>query len=337
MAKPVSCHTCIYAHRDLGLWMRTLWSGFPARPLCGNQPDSYGRMKECPHGRVCRNYRPRPPVPTGENVKMIPLTNGCYAYVDAADYEWLNQWHWFVLNGYAARHEKGKVILMHRQIMQPPKGKVVDHINGNKFDNTRANMRNVTQRQNIYNRGKRVGAGSIYKGVSYDKSRGNWRVMLYFDGKHFFLGSFDTEVEAARAYDRQAVEFFKECAWLNFPEEWPPQRRAEVYAQCQAAGKREGRRRRTRERGPKAQHEDKSGRREGKKGRTKEGKSRAGVKRGGARRRTRERGPKPLHDHKRRKRGDCAEIINRKSSIINPKGVGGPRAAKRRRSSAKSG
>jgi hypothetical protein len=234
VAKQSTCHTCIYAHWDPGLWLRSLWSGFPARPTCGNQPDSYGRMKECPQGGACRNYRAKPPVPTGENVKMIPLTNGCYAYVDAQDYEWLNQWHWRAHSpGYAVRWEKRKLIFMHREIMKPPKGKVVDHINGNGFDNTRANMRNTTTRRNAHNRGRRTGSASIYKGVSYDKKHHRWYARIYLGKRRVRLGGFDSEVEAARAYDRKAVEWFGEFARLNLPEEWPPERRAEVYAQGQ--------------------------------------------------------------------------------------------------------
>lgn len=234
MAKQTTCHTCIYAHWDPGLWLRSLWSGFAARPSCGNQPDSYGRMKECPPGRVCRNYRARPLTPTGENVKQIPLTNGFYAYVDAADYEWLNRWHWRAYSiGYAARYEKGKMIYMHRQIMQPPPGRIVDHINGNGYDNTRANMRNITRQQNAYNNGKHIVTASIYKGVSYIKRRHQWCARIHSGKGHLHLGYFDTEAEAARAYDRGAVGVFGEFARLNFPEEWPPQRRARVHAQWQ--------------------------------------------------------------------------------------------------------
>ncbi len=155
MAKAESCHNCVYAHWDLGLWVRTLWSGFPARPTCGNQPDFVGRMRECPIGRVCRNFRPRPPTPTGETVKTIPLGEGFYAYVDAADFEWLSRWTWCLYNGCAGRREKGKLILMHRQIMQPPPGMIVDHKNRNKLDNTRANLRNCTHAENARNRSKR--------------------------------------------------------------------------------------------------------------------------------------------------------------------------------------
>ena len=233
MTKQATCHSCVYAHWDPGLWMRTLWSGFPAGPTCGNQPDSYGRMKECPHA-VCRNYRARPLVPAGENVRQIPLTGGFYAYVDAADYEWLSRWRWRACSGgYAGRYEKGKLIYMHREIMRPPKGKVVDHINGNGFDNTRANMRNTTRKENMHNKGKHAGTVSIYKGIGRQKRTGRWYARIWFQGERLWLGYFAQEVEAARAYDYKAVEVFGEFARLNFPEEWPAERRAQVHAQWQ--------------------------------------------------------------------------------------------------------
>jgi hypothetical protein len=234
MAKTATCHTCVYAHWDIGLWVRTLWSGFPARPTCGNQPEFPGRMKECPSGPACRNYRPRPPTPTGENVKIIPLTEGFYTYVDAADFEELNQYRWYALNGYAVRGEKHKRIYMHRQIMKPPKGMVVDHINHNRYDNTRANLRNVTQRDNTRHMRKHIRGASIYKGVGRDKRWGNWYARIAFMRIQVARRGFREEAEAARAYDRMAVELFGEVAELNFPEEWPPERRAQVYAEGEA-------------------------------------------------------------------------------------------------------
>ena len=234
MATQSTCRTCIYAYWDPGLWLRTLASGFPAWPTCGNQPDSPGRLKECPHGTVCRNYRVKPPVPQGDGVKTIPLGDGLYAYVDAADFEWLNQWHWRVHGGYAARHEnhngKPKVVFMHREIMKPPKGKIVDHANGNKYDNTRANLRNITPGQNQHNRRKQRGASSIYKGVTYYNAGRCWRAFLTCGKECYYLGQFDSEVEAARAYDYKAVEVFGEFARPNFPDEWPDERRQEVHA-----------------------------------------------------------------------------------------------------------
>jgi hypothetical protein len=238
MAQAASCHTCVYAHWDPGLWLRTLGSGFPARPTCANQPDSFGRLKECPAGPACRNYRPRPPTPRGENIKTIPLTGGFHAYVDAADFEELKQWRWRAhAGGYAARWEKDKLILMHRQIMQTPEGMVVDHINGNGFDNTRANMRNVTRRENMHNLGKHAGTASIYKGVVRGKRQGTWYAKLAWGDTRSQAGPFEDEAEAARAYDRMAVEVFGEIVRLNFPDEWPPERRTQVYDDARAKRK----------------------------------------------------------------------------------------------------
>jgi hypothetical protein len=163
---------------------------------------------------------------------MIPLTEGFYAYVDAADFEELNQYRWYTFNGYAARNENRKRVYMHRQIMQPPKGMLVDHINHNPYDNTRTNLRNVTPRENLCNTRKRVRAASIYKGVHQDKNSTKWHARIVFMGARAGVYGLTEEAEAARAYDRMAVELFGEAAGLNFPEEWPPQRRARVYAEA---------------------------------------------------------------------------------------------------------
>lgn len=150
-------------------------------------------------------------------MKKIKLTQGKYAIVDDEDYENLNQYNWCFNAGYAVRsnYVNGKqigLLMMHREIMKTPKNMSTDHINHNKLDNRKSNLRIVTQAQNSYNRlGKKKGT-SKYKGVSWHKDYKKWSVV--FDKK--WVGSFSDEVEAAKAYDKAAKEKFGEYALLNF-------------------------------------------------------------------------------------------------------------------------
>ena len=237
MAQIPTCYDCAYAYFDPCRWLATVGIGWPSRPVCANHPDSIGRMRPTPiGGGVCRNFRTRAATPEGE-VKQIPLGGGVYTYVDASDHEWLSQWTWWLHNGYAARRGKSGMIYMHREILQAPRGKDVDHINRNKLDNTRLNLWVCTRGENARNRSKQRGRSSRFRGVSYSKACGKWGATIGFEGKSIWLGYFTDEEEAARAYDRKAVELFGESARLNFPEEWPARRRGRVCAK-QPVGKR---------------------------------------------------------------------------------------------------
>ncbi len=228
-----SCYDCVYAWFDAERWLRDLWAGRPLAPMCANHPNWPGQLREVP-GVPCCHFRPRHVEPEGD-VKRIPMGDGRYALVDAADYEWLNRYQWHLCGGgYAARCEKGKRILMHREIMKPPKGMVVDHIDANRSNNCRANLRVCTPGENQRNQRKQRGSACPYKGVGYLKNCKRCHAKLVFEGETVWLGHFDSEPEAARAYDRAAVELFGEFARLNFPEEWPTERRERVYAEAKA-------------------------------------------------------------------------------------------------------
>jgi len=106
---------------------------------------------------------------------------------------------------------------MHRLIMRPRRGYVVDHIDGNGLNNRRCNLRVCTRRQNQANRGP-CGGSSQFVGVS--RERDKWRAEIHYRGKHIYIGIFTDEAEAAKARDRKAYELHGEYAYLNFPEDF---------------------------------------------------------------------------------------------------------------------
>jgi hypothetical protein len=228
-----ACHRCVFAAWDPVRWLRDVGLGWPGSLTCVNSADRPGRLTPVLPNSVCPNFRARrepavwtvPPEPPNESIRYIGLTKGRYAVVDAADYEWLSKYKWTALvvgdKVYAIRSHKGKTILMHREIMQPAQGMVVDHIDGNGLNNCRGNLRVCTPQQNTFNSRPRP-KKSKFKGVRYDAETGKWIAEITHNGIKYHLGTFATEVEAARAYDRKAVELQGPYARLNFPEEWPP-------------------------------------------------------------------------------------------------------------------
>lgn len=170
--------------------------------------------------------------------KLIPLTQGQFAIVDEADYDWLMQWKWyFDDNGYAARDETVPIneradpnkfqqrhIKMHNLILPPRPGTEVDHRDRNRLNNQRSNLRIATRAQNIMNTPKRKPATSAsqYKGVTLarhnKRNPPRWKAAICFNRTNRTLGYFANEADAARAYDAAARELFGEFAYLNFPE-----------------------------------------------------------------------------------------------------------------------
>ena len=105
---------------------------------------------------------------------------------------------------------------MHRAVLKAANDMVVDHINHNGLDNRKANLRLATVAQNAWNAERPIGR-SGYRGVSFDKRVGRWRVAICCCGKRKQLGYFSDKHEAAKAYDRAAKKYYGEFASLNFP------------------------------------------------------------------------------------------------------------------------
>lgn len=145
-----------------------------------------------------------------------------YAIIDPEDYKKISKYPWQLFETvckthYAACLDNGRVIHMHRTIMNAPKGKIVDHKNRQGLDNTRKNLRFATRSQNSCNRIRPQTGTSKYRGVHYAKREQKWHAAICFNSKRKHLGYFDNEIDAARAYDAAAKELHGEFAVLNFP------------------------------------------------------------------------------------------------------------------------
>lgn len=122
--------------------------------------------------------------------------------------------------GYAVSSSRinNKHVMMHRLILQVQKGIFVDHINGDKLDNRRSNLRVANNKQNIQNQKPKQG---YVKGARFHKSSGRWWAFIRINKKLIQIGAYATEEEAARAYDSAALYYFKEFARPNYPNANP--------------------------------------------------------------------------------------------------------------------
>jgi hypothetical protein len=151
------------------------------------------------------------------NVKRIGLTKGFSTIVDDEDYEFLSHYKWHYNSGYAKRSQgvvgNRKLAYMSRYIMLPEENQEVDHINGDPLDNRRENMRICNHEDNLRNITSNRGR-SKYKGVYF--RNGKWVAHIMYQRVNLSLRQWDSEEDAAHAYDAAACWFFGEFSKTNF-------------------------------------------------------------------------------------------------------------------------
>lgn len=157
-------------------------------------------------------------------MKKIPLSQGKFALVDDADFEWLNQWNWYANKNhntyYAVRsgklNGKNTLILMHRQILGLTDPKIYgEHWDGDGLNNQRSNLRPATNSENQKNKKSKTNGTSKYLGVSWDKGCRKWVCHINIDGKAKYLGLFTDETQAALKYNEYAKIHHGDFARLN--------------------------------------------------------------------------------------------------------------------------
>ena len=182
---------------------------------CGNESEVSASNLKRGHTKTCGNCN-KFEVVDSRTMKCILKNGECFIF-DIEDYSIIKKHKWSIENiGYVHTMINKKHIRLHRHLMNYPKDLLIDHINGDRWDNRKENLRLVTNKQNCRNSKLNSRNTSGYKGVSFCKKRKKYEVSITVDGKKIFLGYYTDPIKAARAYDTAAIFHFKEFARINF-------------------------------------------------------------------------------------------------------------------------
>lgn len=146
----------------------------------------------------------------------IKTSDGTTFVVDDEDYPVLKRFSWRLVRDVPATTINGVSVLVTRFLMPPQQFKEVAHKSSDKLDNRKSNLK-YSLRSYTTQKGERKPGTSKYRGVHYSNEKNKWVSKISQGGKDYFLGNFEDEVIAARAYDIKALELFGDEALVNFP------------------------------------------------------------------------------------------------------------------------
>lgn len=176
-------------------------------PKCGDILREIHKRERILHARFDNLTQP-------DEYKIIPISGGNITKVSNEDFDALKNIVWsYSGNGYAHNHKYG---YMHKLILPVKNGHFVDHVDRDKLNNRRENLREVTKQESTFNTGP-YGKTSKYKGVSWNKEIRKWVLQIIVDGKNVCREYFDSEIEAAKVYDKKIIKYHGDKAYLNFP------------------------------------------------------------------------------------------------------------------------
>lgn len=159
-------------------------------------------------------------------MKKIPLRNHkkeviAFTKVDDEDFEDINKKSWYLTDqGYAKSRvfpklQKSYLVLLHRIIMKAKKGEMIDHINQDRLDNRKINLRFCDKKTNGANMKKHKDNTSGYKGVYFEKTNKKWRGKITKQGKQFFTKSFLLKEDAVKEYRKLSIKIYGEFSPLK--------------------------------------------------------------------------------------------------------------------------
>ena len=175
-------------------------------------------MQQWNHGRILKRNRLEPnEIIIKSNIAEIVLYNTlgdeiARTIIDAEDVDKVKGNKWSISKGYVSTDIDGKTKYIPYFIK---KGQLIDHKDRDPLNNTKNNLRICTQTENNRNIGVRANSKSGYKGVYWEEKGKRWVARISENKTNHCLGRFQNKIDAAKAYNRAALIYFGEFAWLN--------------------------------------------------------------------------------------------------------------------------